>query len=74
MNRASDSSLPPIGSLVRIQALGLESAYFAIVVGHDQTEPSVKVSDPVAQVMCHEYDGMPYSVYAKYMSVVDEAV
>jgi hypothetical protein len=66
----SETCLPPIGSLVRIQARGVESAYFALVVGHDQTEPSVKVSDPVVQVVCHEYEGMPYSVYASVMEVV----
>lgn len=66
------ATLPPIGSLVRIQAAGMKSAYFAIVVGHDQSELSIDVTRPVMQVMCHWYDGMPYSVYTEYARMVDE--
>jgi hypothetical protein len=63
------ATLPPIGSLVRIQAAGVESAYFALVVGHQQFRES---SGPVVQVACHEYEGMPYSVYTSCMEVVGD--
>jgi len=65
----SESSLPPIGSLVRIQAAGVESAYFALVVGHQQ---HLRARQTVVQVVCHEYEGMPYSVYTSVMEVVSD--
>ena len=66
----SESSLPPIGSLVRIQARGIGSAYFALVVGHQQHHDLDR--GPVVQVACHVYEGMPYSVYTSVMEVVSD--
>ena len=63
--------LPPIGSLVKIQARGIESAYFALVVGHQQFPGSG--GQTVAQVVCHEYEGMPYSVYTSAMKVISDS-
>jgi hypothetical protein len=59
-------SLPPIGSLVRVQARhGIP--YLAIVVGHpDPRRPD----HPVVEVVSSIFEGRPYDVFVEFVRVV----
>ena len=69
MANTNPISLPPIGSLVAIQARGVYSPYYALVTGHPSRLGSR--GDPVVEVSSHEFGGHPYHVYLEYVTVVE---
>jgi hypothetical protein len=61
------SSLPPIGSLVRVQARHALTPYVALVVGHpDPRRPD----HPVVEVVSSNFEGRPYDVFVEFLRVV----
>jgi hypothetical protein len=60
-------SLPPIGSLVHVQARGMITPYVALVVGHPQTKYHIH---PTVEVVSSAVEGGPYELFAEFVREV----
>lgn len=63
----SESSLPPIGSLVHVQMPGALTPYLALVVGHPATRRYMR---PAVEVVSNSVGGRPYDVFAEFVREV----
>ena len=60
------TSLPPIGSLVLVQARGMVSPYIALVTGH----PGPLGRAPVVELVSSSFGGAPYRVFLECVQEV----
>jgi len=60
-------SLPPIGSLVQVQARHALIPYIALVVGHPDPH---RTGYAVVEVVSSNFEGRPYDVFVEFVRVV----